>query len=416
MISSPASPFLSASTEKTMAVVDDREATFLKFGLMQLLILGLLAFSLLHSQKNLTLLLVLLLAFVCGAWLWSRLSFDRLQVCSSFDRDRVFPGESVEMEIIAENRQPLPVWLRVIVPVPGSVEDASGQIVPVREQGLLWYQSVHFSWHLVPRQRGIYRLGPPRVLCGDLLGIYPREKVLMQDPLDLIVYPRLLPLRPFRHIKKDLFGSPGAKSPVEDPIYLLGTRKYHAGRPSRYIHWTASARLNRLQERVFEPSRQARVLFVLDVGPFAAAAAADSFDRTVSGLASLAVECERQGFAVGLVTNGVMTGNRSPFVAVARSARQSTLMLETLAGVEMTCRRPIGENLRQVRGLNSGLSCIVFTLFRPEKASEPVQLLRQKKITVTTVYCIEAEHPASYGFSGERVLPLDHLLPEARFA
>jgi hypothetical protein len=89
-------------------------------------------------------------------------------------------------------------------------------------------------------------------------------------------------------------------------------------------------------------------------------------------------------------------------------------MLETLAGVEMICRRPIGEYLRQVRGLNSGLSCIVFTLFRPEKASEPVQLLRQKQITVTTVYCIEPEHPAPYGFSGERVLPLDHLLPEAR--
>jgi hypothetical protein len=109
-----------------------------------------------------------------------------------------------------------------------------------------------------------------------------------------------------------------------------------------------------------------------------------------------------------------MTGNRSPFVAVARSARQSTLMLETLAGVEMTCRRPIGEYLRQVRGLNSGLSCILFTLDRPEKACEPVHLLRQKLITVTTVYCTEAKHPASSGFSGERVLPLDHLLPEAR--
>lgn len=397
-----------------MAVVDDREATFLKFGLMQLLILGLLAFSLLHSQKNLTLLLVLLLAFVYGAWLWSRLSLDRLQVCSSFDRDRVFPGEPVRMEIIAENRQPLPVWLRVIIPVPGSVEDASGQLAPVREQGLLWYQLVHFSWHLLPRQRGIYRLGPPRVICGDLLGIYPREKVLLQEPLDLIVYPRLLQLHPFAYIKKDLFGSPGAKSPVEDPIYLLGTREYHAGRPSRYIHWTASARLNRLQERVFEPSRQARVLFVLDIGPFAAAAAADSFERAVSGLASLAVQCERQGFAVGLVTNGVMTGNRSPFVAVARSTRQSTLMLETLAGVEMTSGRPIGEHLRQVRGLNSGLSCVLFTLDRPEKSYEPIHFLRRKKITVTTVYCTEDDRPASSGFSGERVLPLDHLSPEAR--
>jgi uncharacterized protein (DUF58 family) len=251
------------------------------------------------------------------------------------------------------------------------------------------------------------------VITGDLLGIYPREKILNQDPLDLIVYPRLVPLRPFACIKKDLFGSPGAKSPVEDPIYLLGTRDYHAGRPSRYIHWTASARLNRLQERVFEPSSQARVLFVLDVGPFAAAAAVECFERTVSGLASLAVECERQGFAVGLVTNGAITGDRSPFVAIARSARQSIRILETLAGLEMTCRQSIGENLRQVRGLNSGVSCIFFTLHSQQNAGEPMNILRQKKITMATVYCGEVHDSAKPGSSGGRFIPLDHLLPEA---
>jgi uncharacterized protein (DUF58 family) len=316
------------------------------------------------------------------------------------------------MEIVAVNRKALPVWLRVVVPVPGSVLEGSIRVPPVREQGLLWYQSVCFSWDFLPQHRGIYRLGPPQVITGDLLGIYPREKVLNQEPLDLIVYPRLVPLRPFACIKKDLFGSPGAKSPVEDPIYLLGTRDYHAGRPSRYIHWTASARLNRLQERVFEPSSQARVLFVLDVGPFAAAAAVECFERTVSGLASLAVECERQGFAVGLVTNGAITGDRSPFVAIARSARQSIRILETLAGLEMTCRQSIGENLRQVRELNSSVSCIFFTLHSQENAGEPMNILRQTKIAVTTVYCGEVHDSAKSGSSGGRFVPLDHLLPE----
>jgi uncharacterized protein (DUF58 family) len=395
-----------------MVVVDGREATFLKFGLMQVIIVGLLAFSLIHSQKNLTLLFVVLLTFVYGALLWSRFSLDRLEVYSTFDRDRIFPGEPVRMEIVAVNRKALPVWLRVVVPVPGSVLEDSKSVPPVREQGLLWYQSVRFSWNFLPQQRGIYRLGPPQVITGDLLGIYPREKVLNQDPLDLIVYPRLVSLRPFACIKKDLFGSPGAKSPVEDPIYLLGTREYHAGRPSRYIHWTASARLNRLQERVFEPSRQARVLFVLDVGPFAAAAAVECFERTVSGLASLAVECERQGFAVGLVTNGAITGGRSPLVAIARSARQSIRMLETLAGLEMTCRQSIGENLRQVRGLNSSVSCIFFSLHSQENPGEPMNILRQKKITATTVYCGEVHDSAKSNSSGGRFVPLDHLLPE----
>ncbi|MGB3223691.1 MAG: DUF58 domain-containing protein, partial [Desulforhopalus sp.] len=378
-----------------MAVVDDREATFLKFGLMQVIIFGLLAFSLIFSHKNLTLLLLILLAFVYGAMLWSRFSLDRLEVCSSFDRGRVFPGEAVQLHIIAENRKVLPVWLRVIVPIPGSVQNDFGLEVPIREQGLLWYQSVRFSWQLMPQHRGIYRLGPPEVKTGDLLGIYPRIKELNQQPLDLIVYPRLISLRPFAHIKKDLFGSPGAKCPVEDPVYLLGTREYHAGRPSRYIHWTASARLNCLQERVFEPSQQARVLFVLDVSRFAAASASECFEKTISGLASLAVECERQGFAVGLVTNGTLSGSRSPLVSIARSARQSTMILEALAGVEMTCCSSTVENLVQVKGLNSGASCVFFSLYPHESSQDAIGLLNRKKISVTLVCCEEPENSSS---------------------
>jgi uncharacterized protein (DUF58 family) len=395
-----------------MAVVDDREATFLKFGLMQVIIVGLLAFSLISSHKNLTLLLLILLAFVYGALLWSRLSLDRLDVSSSFDRDRVFPGEVVQLHIIAENRKAVPVWLRVSVPIPGSVQNDFGTEAPVREQGLLWYQSVLFSWQLMPQHRGIYRLGPPQVITGDLLGIYPRIKEFKQEPLDLVVYPRLISLRPFAHIKKDLFGSPGAKSPVEDPIYLLGTREYHAGRPSRYIHWTASARLNCLQERIFEPSQQARVLFVLDVSQFAAAAAHECFEKAISGLASLAVECERQGYAVGLVTNGILSGCRSQFVSIARSARQSMVILETLAGVGMTCCKPIVENLRQVKGLNSGVSCVFFALQPQESSCDARGILGRKKISVTMVYCEERDHYACS--REERAIQLDYLLLEAR--
>jgi uncharacterized protein (DUF58 family) len=395
-----------------MAVVDDKEATFLKFGLMQVIIVGLLAFSLIFSHKNLTLLLLILLAFVYGAMLWSRLSHDRLIVTSSFDRERIFPGEAIQMHIIAENRKAIPVWLRVTVPVPGSVQNDSGLEKPVREQGLLWYQSVSFSWQLLPQRRGIYRLGPPEVITGDLLGIYPRLKELDQEALDLIVYPRLISLRPFPHIKKDLFGSPGAKSQVEDTIYLLGTREYQAGRPSRYIHWTASSRLNRLQERVFEPSQQARVLFVLDVSLFAEAVAHECFEKAISGLASLAIECERQGFAVGLVTNGSISGSRSPLVPIVRSTRQSIVILETLAGVEMTCCKSIVENLRLFKGLNSGVSCVFFALYPHDGSRDAIGLLGLKKIPVTLVYC---EKPGNSLFSREeRVIALDHLLVEAR--
>lgn len=396
-----------------MAVEEGRETTLLKIGLVQLIIGVLLIFSLINQQRNLTLLLLILLAFVYGSRLWSRFSLVGLTAACAFDRARIFPGEEVRLTISADNPKLLPVWLQVIVPVPGELQDGSAQTASVREQGLLWYQSVVFNWRLVPRRRGIYRLGPPRMVVGDLMGIYPREVVRSGDPLDLIVYPRLVPLRPFAQIKRDLFGSPGAKSPVEDPIYLLGTREYQAGRPSRYIHWTASARLNRLQERVFEPSRQARVLFILDVTPFAQEKAADLFEQSLEGLASLAVECDRQGFAVGLATNGTIAGDRSPVVSVARSAGQATLILETLAGIEMRTGPPLAGNLRKTKGVESGLSCVFFTLHRAETLAESLEIFRQKNVPVATVYCGDSYSPGTEHF-GTAAIALDSLLLKER--
>lgn len=393
-----------------MMIEDERETTLLKIGLVQLIIVALLVFSLIGHQKNLTVLLLVLLAFVYGARLWSRFSLLNLTADSTFDRSRIFPGEAVRLTIRADNHKALPVWLRVTVPVPGELLDDPAMTSSVREQGLLWYQSVTFSWRLVPQARGIYRLGPPRMAAGDLMGIYPREMARSGDRLDLIVYPRLVPLRPFDHIKRDLFGSPGAKSPVEDPVYLLGTRDYQAGRPSRYIHWTASARMNRLQERVFEPSRQARVLFVLDVTPFAAENAANRFEQSLEGLASLAVACDRQGFAVGLVTNGMIVGDRSPTVSVARSGLQATFILETLAGLEMKPRQSIGDNLRKMKGVNGSLSCVLFALYREEALAEPLAVLRQKHIPISTVYCSESEPINPFDKSGAGRIALDSLL------
>ena len=76
-------------------------------------------------------------------------------------------------------------------------------------------------------------------------------------------------LAPFNLPKRDFFGVPGGESPVNDPVYILGTSDYHYGRPSKYIHWKASARYQRLQEKVFDSSEQEKVLFLIDVGEFA---------------------------------------------------------------------------------------------------------------------------------------------------
>jgi len=366
---------------------EEREASLLKVGLVQLLLVALLTVALVHRQNHLSVLLLTLLLFIFGARLWSRLSVRNLRVRMSINRKRVFPGEGVRLSINAENRKILPVWLRLRVPLPHALRADKEPVEFVREQGLLWYQRLSLTEELLAQRRGIYQLDSPQLATGDLMGLYPRMMPGGGEPLELIVYPRLLPLQPFAPIRRQLFGSPGGRSSVVDPIYLLGTREYQPGRPSRYMHWTASARLNRLQERVFEPSRQAKVLFLLDVAPFAAAGATQHFEQAVEALASLAAACRNQGFAVGLVSNGQVAGNRSPLIAMAGTAGREVLLFETLAGLSMRPRQEMADTLRKMPGLDSGVSCILFALDETGAKALAMAQLRQRHIPLTTIYC-----------------------------
>ncbi|MFH1090490.1 MAG: DUF58 domain-containing protein, partial [Pseudomonadota bacterium] len=133
---------------------------------------------------------------------------------------------------------------------------------------------------------------------------------------------------------RELFGAPGARSPVFDPVYILGTRDYQPGRPARFIHWRASARHQRWQEKLFEPSAQAKVLLAIDVTRFAEMRAVEDFERTLEVAASLSVDLNQRGVHVGLLTNGAITGGPS-FIPAAGAARQPDRILELLARVRL---------------------------------------------------------------------------------
>lgn len=77
-------------------------------------------------------------------------------------------------------------------------------------------------------------------------------------------------------------------------------------------------------------------------------------------VASLALKLDREGHAVGLVTNGVLTGGGSSLVSVARSHRQVPAILEVLARLEMESRLGVLALMRSGMDLPWGISCAYF--------------------------------------------------------
>ena len=345
---------------------DNRPVSAYSIPLILAFVAAMLCAALLNGQADLTLLSVLVLTIFAGAYLCSRIGFSGLAFSAQTDRQRLFPGETLVLTLGVENRKFFPVWLQARVwlgtarPAFSAAADLAGSC------GLLWHQSASFSWQITALRRGCHRLGPPVIEAADIFGFYPRQR--QQAPLDIIVYPRLVPLKPLPLSKRALFGMAGTRSPVQDPVYILGTRDYRFGRPARYIHWKASARHNRLQEKIFDPSEHQKVLLALDLKGFATRSDAQALEETLEIVASLAVELDRQKCVFGFISNAQIEGEHSPWLPLAGHRRQLPDLLELLARVKMAARSDLNAMLLDSRPLPWGTSAVVFSLAADQTA------------------------------------------------
>jgi uncharacterized protein (DUF58 family) len=315
--------------------------------------------ALLNGQRDLIILTLLVFVMIGGLKLWARLSPAGIRCTLMLEKNRVFAGDKLLLKTRAENGKFLPVRLEVEIPVDGFSHTFRNEAPLEGQESLLWYQMTGFQWEFTAATRGILEIGPLKILTGDLFGFFQKERET-GEVLQAVVYPRLVPLGSFSLPRRDFFGVPGGESPVDDPVYILGTTDYQNGRPAKYIHWKASARHHRLQEKVFESTEQEKILLAVDVDLFVKAEAENEFERTLEVVASMAVRLDRQGCAVGLLTNGVTRGS-SPVVPISRSPQQLSDILEALARLKMEPGEAFIHMVRTIE-IPWGTSCLYFTL------------------------------------------------------
>lgn len=338
----------------------------------------LLCVALLNRQQPLIVLSLLILGTAGCAKLWASASRSRLACRSTVDRSRLFPGERLTLSLEAGNRSCLPVALQVAAPLGGFL-GPSGEPAVRGEAGLLWYQHVEFRWALTASRRGVFRVGSHRCTTGDLFGFFASTRAA-GEAREIVVYPRLVPTARFALPRRDFFGIPGAESPVQDPVYILGTREYQPGRPAKHIHWKATARHHRLQEKLFEATQQEKILLAVDVEGFARHGAGPEFERTLEAVASVAVRLDREGSAVGLIANGAVEGGAASLVPIGRHPRQLPAILELLARLGMQPAAPLLDALRAGNHLPWGLSCLCFSLDTGGGAASVLDYFAQRQV------------------------------------
>ncbi|MFH1090785.1 MAG: hypothetical protein V1742_04370, partial [Pseudomonadota bacterium] len=153
------------------------------------IIVGIFLFAaLLHREKELVLIGLIVFAVIGLTWAWSRQSQAGLSFEVSLGRKRIFPGEAFTLEMSVRNIKFLPVWLQVTYTSQETMISVEDEGAPTLDAALLWHEEACFRWTLTARRRGVYRLKPSQVLAGDLLGFFPREKPAAGDD-ELLVYP-----------------------------------------------------------------------------------------------------------------------------------------------------------------------------------------------------------------------------------
>ena len=370
---------------------------------MLAVLLGLLIFSAFKHMVPLLATTVFLLVLAILPRFWSWYALRSLSGRISTSHDRAFPDEAVELTFELSNKGlPLP-WLEIEIELPYRLATGKRSLSPYTWERLRWVTAIShgqvITWKhtLEAKSRGDYRLGPLRLRSGDMFGLFPKELVLSHFQ-SLLVYPWIFPLSKLNLPLKALLGEKvGPRSIYEDTSRVAGARDYRYDDPLKRIHWKASAAHSKLQTRHYESSTSLSLLLILDVHSFREEN--EEFEHAVSTVASLAYEADRQGFAVGLITNS------EPEVQIAIGSGQNQLMqiLEALARITAKSRISLYEQMDRFRTLlPMGATLVVVTRTKTPALTSLASQLEQEGHSLLWVgieQAIEQDRPAIVSLS-----------------
>ena len=306
-------------------------------------------------------------AAAIGARLWARHALDGVSAALSADRACLFPGEVCPLRVTLDNPKVLPlVWLTVRFPLaPGGAltPERAWEVTEVEEGGvrrpwyekhvsfLLWNQRLSYTSRLRAEHRGLLTLEGLRLLSGDGLCLCVRDKdIPLPRPLQLAVFPRLVPVSTqwFRRRSWEL--ETGAQGLQDDRSVIRNVRAYQPGDSARSLNFRLMARGQGPMVNVYEKISPRRAVFLLDGASFAGLPPSD-FESALEILCSLIVRLSGEDVAVTLLTS-LPAGWREQ-LARCRDRRQLPAVLTLLAAADTSAHLTGDELLTRLRSLSS---------------------------------------------------------------
>jgi uncharacterized protein (DUF58 family) len=197
---------------------------------------------------------------------WPRIAMRAVSCSLSFDRPRATEGSVVRVRIAVSNRWPWPLWGLMVERgffLPADGEDSKPAASLARVAG--WSRTV-FEWEFCPPRRGRYPLETPRLATGFPFGLWQAQaEIDVED--ELLVWPRTACLQSIPPILGESLSIAAAHSRhVGDEGDVTGLRPFRHGDSLRHVHWSQTARHDRLVVCERQASARRRVQLIFDTG------------------------------------------------------------------------------------------------------------------------------------------------------
>lgn len=313
-----------------------------------------------------------LLALVAITFWWTRSLVQNISVNRVLRTKWCVVGDTIQEDFVVRNDGRLPaLWVEV------RDESTIPRYHPGVVEALRGLDERRWTAKAVCRRRGMFQLGPLRILTGDPFGIF-QGSVTYNSQTNFIVYPPLL----------DVPGLPmPAGSSSGDSRSSLRTlhvttdassiRDYAPGDSLHRIHWLSSARLGELRSKEFdlEPSGNLWVILDLDASVHFGEDEESTEEYAVKIAGALVHRAIRDNKAVGLVAYGA----EKTIIPPAKGARQLWRIMEELATVSANGRLPLQRVMSDVSvTLGRGLSIVVITPSTDPSWLNSLALMRQR--------------------------------------
>ncbi|WP_339907381.1 DUF58 domain-containing protein [Symmachiella dynata] len=215
--------------------------------------------------------------FVCGvvslvtalgvAWPW--LAMRGLTAEIEFERHRCHEQDSIQVTLVVTNRWPWAVWgllvERGFFESAGEVQSETATTALASVSG---WSKTQFTFEYVPPRRGVYPLEPPLLGTGFPFGLWQAHQPIVLNE-QLIVWPRCVDLKSLPLLLGERLSAVGSfVDRAGSDGDILSARDYREGDSLRRIHWTQTARQDRLIVCERQTASRQRIVVTLDPWAF----------------------------------------------------------------------------------------------------------------------------------------------------